>query len=201
VLAFAALSPSAAHALAIAPASVRSARAGELDATLEFVEVRNGAPAGGQLLEGAIGPGDSTVVFRLRLGPESTSLAELPIVALLGPPPTTYLPFAGAGWIPGPDRDVEGVTRDAEPFGGDRAVVAFDTPLVAGNQSDLFFVAWGELAEGNRVGMSITRIVFSTPTAQYAVRVFVGGQVVPEPATAALLALGLAVLRARSLGP
>jgi hypothetical protein len=165
-----------------------------LHASLELLSIERGVPAGGIVLDGSIAPDDWTLVFRLALADDSEPVGSIPFLAVDAA--GDGRPLAGGGVLPGADDAVSAVAR-AFPTEPDWMLVYFDLAgdlLLPGQRSDRFFVSWSTLFDGDRVG-TLLQTGPTRPTTGEPPRAFFGAQVVPEPGTALLVALGLASLR------
>jgi hypothetical protein len=158
-----------------------------LTGSVELVGIVNGVPTGGVVTRGTVEAGDWTFVFRV----EVTAGVSDALVMGIGPPnvpspPIGWLPMDGMGWIPGAGVDIA-FTGPSNP---NPPIVAF-TPagggVSAGQSYDLVFVSFEThpAQDGSLVvhaGLSIVPPAFGTAV------------ILPEPGTAVLLGLGLALL-------
>jgi hypothetical protein len=163
-------------------------------AEIELVAVVAGAPAAGSPLEGAIAPGDATLVFRVGFVGDVFA----PSVHVFVREADTSAPVAptGGGVIPGAGLDVAGVQR---------VMVATDTELVfrfpfetaaAGSAGDLIFASWPALAGGDVVWIGFGTRSERIPT--FGRVDFLRARIVPGPAPAPALALSALLFAARA---
>jgi hypothetical protein len=175
--------PVGSRALTILPNPLVIDHPGGAQATLELVDVVTGAPAGsGSFQIGVVSPTAQTLVFRVTAAldsPEPSAALRLVVRDLLG----VASAFEAMGVIEGPDADwaILG-TSPVPPTDADWV----QGGPIAGNVLDLIFLSFADpLATDGSLRLDATWDFGPG-----------GGsaQIVPEPAGAALLALGLGVL-------
>jgi hypothetical protein len=152
-------------------------------ASIELVAVVSGVPTGGTVLNGSVDPTDITLVLRADILDDTTSNLLVFGIRAIGSP--TWIPFSGAGWVPGSGVDITSALGGALV-----GTVAFSPQggLVSGGQSyDLVFLSYdGPLAADGTLeivaGVQLVPQAVGTAT------------LVPEPASAVLLGFGTALL-------
>lgn len=151
-------------------------------ARVELVDVVQGLPPGAL---GSVGPTDTTLIFRVTVdeaGPGSPAFSNINI-SLEGEP---YL----SGWngIPGPDIDVKisVIIPPLASFYFEKNGVRGADALAAGDVTDLFYASW-PLPPESLIGLDIQFLEISSGVLGVA-------QLVPEPSTGVLVALGLLLL-------
>lgn len=142
------------------------------DGGVTLEEVVSGTPAGGVVQDGSVGAGDTTLVFTLSI--TDGSLDNLTIFTDPGSDIAS-----GAGTVPGAGVDV--TLGEIDPVNYE-----FGSGVAAGETSDRFFVSYPSLPLGTELSFELALGLGVLSTAE----------VVPEPASAALLGLGLAGLAA-----
>jgi hypothetical protein len=155
----------------------------------ELVDVTVGVPSGGVVLEGTVAPTASTLVFRVRLDSSSAQTGPVGLFLAWSLPLSLFADALGGGWIPGAGKDVVSVlrTRTMESL----HFVFADGGLTGGEEGDLFFASFSELAVGQAVGL-VVRPALSGAAAETFT-----AEVVPEPSvrSLALAALGMSLHR------
>lgn len=159
----------------------------------EFLVVGNGLPATGSVLVGDVGPTDVTVVFRISLDAGSLELPNFFLQAFDGSDPLAPIALAGAGVLATSGHGVAAMGIDVDAVGRPILGWLFDGPLLASETSVLLFASWTGLQTGDLVGTVLQTTPPRDPPSVR--RDFFGGTVVPEPGTALLVALGLALAR------
>jgi hypothetical protein len=174
-LAFALLTPTAAHALSLFPDPLGVNALG-VDGEVTLLSVETGAPTGGIVSLGIASPTDTTLVLGGSLDPGSAPGNGLFLsVRDAG---GTVIPFTAAGWIPGAGTDITIV-------GASGGVVSFvPTVLSGGTVIDAVFLSFASPVPED--GSLFLHASFVSSASSDGV-----GVLVPEPATASLLALGL----------
>jgi len=159
----------------------------------EFLVVGNGLPATATVLVGDVGPTDVTVVFRISLDAGSLELPNFLVQAIDGSDPLAPIALAGAGVLATSGHGVAAMGIDVDAAGRPILSWLFDGSLLAGETSVLLFASWSGLQTGDLVGAVLPTLPPGDPP--FGRRDFFGGTVVPEPGTALLVALGLALTR------
>ncbi len=170
---------SPASALVMVPQPLVVDHPGGAQGTLELVEVLGGLPAGGVVSIGAVSPDAQTLVFRGSVDPASPPPGaglRISVIDSLDVP----VAFSAAGFVPGPDEDVQIVGTSG---GGASFVFANQAP---GSVFDLVFLSFDVPlpADGS---LRVEAALENGPAGGSAL-------LVPEPAAAGLLAGGLAAL-------
>ena len=150
---------------------------------LRFLGDAIGLPAGAVVLDGGTGAGDVSLVFELELAPQSAPTIG-PYVAWIVRGTDFVIPTA-LGWIPGSEPDA---LADLSFATGTIQGLEFAS-LQPGQTSDAFFASFAEVRAGDVVNFTYTQLIGSPPSGAQLI-------VIPEPASAALVAAGLLLLLA-----
>lgn len=167
-------------AATIAPNPVDLMESTQLSARITLVGTTTGLPAGALMMDGAVGASDVTLLFEVEYIASGISPLAFVQIARTGG-------WTGMGWVPGPNEDWSDFFSNSG-FLGDTARFISDI-LFTGETSDVFFVSAASLAAGETLSFSFQGyhgVPYGTANASW----------VPEPATAALVAGGLALLGA-----
>jgi hypothetical protein len=157
--------------------------------TIALQGVSTGIPIGAAALEGVPGAADTSFAFRITLAPTARELGGLRVAATSPAGPTPRNP-TGGGVLPGSGVAIGGVGRISAGPAGMLVFVFAPGPgpfegLGPGQTSAPFFVSFADLEAGDLLQFGIPSLL----------RVdFLSTEVVPEPASAALLFGGLAGL-------
>lgn len=160
---------------------------GSASGTIQLVGGSENVGPTGTTLSGTPGVTDDLVIFRVVMS--AGSVVEVGVGAGVFP---AFITSSGSGTVAGPDVNVlngafttTGATLRTFSFDSDGNLTA-DALSGAGATSDSFWVTFANLADGTQLNFMVrsgaTQLTFS------------GIVSVPEPASLALLALGLAVL-------
>lgn len=188
--------PASAITLATNPVPLAGAgSSGTIDATIELVSTQTGAPAGAVVVYGSIAPTATTLLFRASVGLASDPVAVFGLAFDDdGNGAAGLLPFLAAGYVPGPGTNVQvgNIAGGNTEIGIARTTAPIDS-FAPGSVTDLFFVSYAASPVPGKfviAGASDDFFVFPLP-------VIAAVEIVPEPGTAALLAVGLAALARR----
>lgn len=173
--------------------------------TYTFFAVGNGLPVTANVLVGEVMPTDVTVVFRIQLDAESVEMPNFLVQAIDGSDPLVPLTLVGGGVLAIGGRAVSTMGIGADASGRPVLSWLFDGPLLAGENSVLLFASWSRLQSGDHVGAFLETRPPRDPlfpgAPVFGRRDFFGGTVVPEPGTALLVGLGLALTRSARRTP
>lgn len=146
-----------------------------LTGRIDFLGMTTGLPTGGMVLDGAVGAGDTTLIFSLEIDESGAGPVFSTNFRFLSGNPTV----TGVGTIPGMGIDVV-----SGSLGG---LVEYDPPGVGdGEASDAWFISATGLGAGEQIPFEFVVIPLGSVTT------------VPEPGTGLLLMLvGLGLLATR----
>lgn len=184
--------PAPARALAIEPGVAPFHDAAGHSGSYLFSAVEDGLPAAATLLTGSVAPSDVTVVFRIVLDAGSVELPNFLIQAFDGAGAPVSPVLTGGGVLSTDGRGVSAMAIDTDAEGRTSLGWLFDGSLLGGEYSVVLFASWSGLQTDDLVGALLPT---SSPRPPFDRRDFFGGTVVPEPGTALLVAIGLALTR------
>ncbi len=141
-----------------------------------------GVPTGGVVLDGAVDPGDFSLVFQAEM-PTGTSAFFL---GILIQDAGAGVPVAGAGWVPGAEEDIVGAGPGASVGTEVFSIPSPGVPVGQDTLFDLVFVSYDSAlpGDGSHTVTFVTEPAGMSPP----------GQLVPEPGTGELALLGLVAL-------
>lgn len=147
--------------------------------TIDFLGMTVGAPAGSTTLAGSVGASDVSLIFTFTVDPETPSSPNaFETLSLFN---FGSVPESAFGTLPGSGVDVVDASLSLSRVG-------FDAPgLLPGETSDPFFVSYAGDPTGTEISFELLDGGFILGQVQ----------IVPEPATALLLASGLLVFAGR----
>src|SRR5574338_622595 len=155
--------------------------------THALVAVVSGVPTGGSVLLGSVDPTDTTLVFRADVTAGTSAALWFGIEPIASP--GSWTSMAGAGWIPGSGVDITSAGSNVPGSVG----FLTGSGVNAGQSYDLIFISY-DAAPAQDGSLEVATGITLAPNALGT------ATIVPEPASAALLALGiggLAALRRR----
>jgi hypothetical protein len=168
--------------LALEPTTPSAAFRGEA----RVVKITAGVPAGGVVTDGSVAPGDVTVVLEIELDAGSPEHALAIGVTM----PSVGTAWTGIGRIPGAGADFLG------ELGAEGASFLSAAGLAPGEIADRIFLSLPALL----AGATFDVVLLGAPDGEQAAARGTFG-VMPEPATAALVLVGLAGLARRPRRP
>ena len=176
--AIALLSPAPSAALSVTPDPMEFDLSGVgpvniLRGEVDFLGMATGLPAGGSVLDGSVGASDVSLLFDVSVSSDSDFFLVDIVLIAFDPTVTAVGSLPGAGI---------GFSGTVSPTVAD---FVFLEQLDPGEATNPFFVSFSGLAPGDLLQFETVFGLLDSVT------------VVPEPATASLLGLGVAVLAAR----